>query len=225
INYAESHDQSLVGGKTLLFEMMDAAIYDAMHRGAHSLTTDRAVSLHKLIRLATLGTAGHGYLNFMGNEFGHPEWVDFPREGNNHSFHHARRQWHLRDDPGLYFHCLGEFDAAMLACFAARRALEVSAPVRLLADDVNKVLAFERGGLIVAINFHASRSLADFPLLVPPGSYRGVLDSDRVAFGGQGRIQERQEYPVYDEVVGSERVQRIKIYLPARTGLVLEREP
>lgn len=222
INYAESHDQALVGGKTLLFEMMDAAIYDAMQRGTRSLTTDRAVALHKLIRLATLGTAGHGYLNFMGNEFGHPEWVDFPREGNGFSYQHARRQWHLRDDPGLYFHCLGEFDAALLACFGGRRALEGAAPRRLLVDDADQLLAFARGPLIVALNFHATRSVADFPLLVPPGRYRGVLNSDSPAYGGQGRIAEGQAYPVRDETEGRERVQRIRVYLPARTGLVLE---
>jgi len=222
INYVESHDQSLVGGKTLLFEMLDAAIYDTMCRGTPSPTTDRGVALHKLIRLATLGTAAHGYLNFMGNEFGHPDWVDFPREGNQYSYHHARRQWHLRDDPALYFHCLGAFDTAMIRLFAARGALENSVPQRLLIDDATKLLAFGRGGMVVILNFHASLSVAGYPLLVPPGRrYRGLLNSDSVAYGGQGRIQENQEYPVYDEVEGAERVTRIRIYLPARTALVV----
>ncbi len=221
INYVESHDQALVGGKTLLFEMMDAAIYDSMHRGVRNVATDRGVALHKLIRLATLGTAGHGYLNFMGNEFGHPEWVDFPREGNGFSYQHARRQWHLCDDRALYFHCLGEFDRAMIGLFATRQSLETSGPRRLLMDDANKLLAFERGGLIVAINFHASQSVADYPLLVPPGHYRGLLNSDSVAFGGQGRIAEAQDYPVHDEVERQERIPRIRIYLPARTALVV----
>ena len=222
VNYVECHDQSLVGGKTLLFEMLDAAIYDTMCRGTPSLTTERGVALHKLIRLATLATAGHGYLNFMGNEFGHPEWIDFPREGNNYSYHHARRQWHLRDDPALYFYCLGEFDAAMIRLFAERRALETSAPQRLLIDDATKLLAFGRGGMVVILNFHATNSVAGYPLLVPPGRrYRGLLNSDSEIYGGQGRIQENQEYPVYDEVEGSERVTRIRIYLPARTALVV----
>jgi 1,4-alpha-glucan branching enzyme len=221
INYAESHDQSLVGGKTLLFAMLDAAIYDTMCRGMHTLAIDRGVALHKLIRLATLGTAGHGYLNFMGNEFGHPEWVDFPREGNQFSYQHARRQWRLRDDPALYFHCLGEFDAAMIRLFAGRGALTTAAPRRLLMDDATKLLAFERGGMITIVNFHAAHSVAGYPLLVPPGHYRGLLNSDSAVFGGQGRIQENQDYPVYDEVEGQERISRIRIYLPARTALVV----
>ncbi len=225
INYAESHDQSLVGGKTLLFEMMDAAVYDSMHRGASNPATDRAVALHKLIRLATVGSAGHGYLNFMGNEFGHPEWIDFPREGNNFSYQHARRQWHLRDDSGLFFHCLGEFDVALLACFQQVRALENSVPKLLLSDDTGKLLAFERGGLVVVLNFHATHSAANYPLLVPPGNYRGILDSDRPEFGGQGRIEPNQDYPFTEVIEGRERVPRIHIYLPSRTGLVLQRSP
>ena len=222
INYVECHDQALVGGKTLLFEMMNEAVYDAMHRGVHNPRTDRGIALHKLIRLATFGTAGHGYLNFMGNEFGHPEWVDFPREGNGFSYQHARRQWHLRDDPALFFHCLGEFDAAMIKLFAARQALDAAPPRRLLMDDATKLLAFERGGLIVILNFHVAHSVAGYPLLVPPGRrYRGLLNSDSVAFGGQGRIEEDQEYPVYEEVERQERIYRIRIYLPARTALVV----
>ena len=114
VSYVESHDQALVGGKTFFFQMMGTAIYDSMHRGVRNLVTDRAVALHKLARLATAATAGGGYLNFMGNEFGHPEWIDFPREGNGYSYDHARRLWHLRDDPGLLYKCLGDFDEAML---------------------------------------------------------------------------------------------------------------
>ncbi len=222
INYAECHDQALVGGKTLLFEMLGADVYDSMHRGAENLKTDRGVALHKLIRLATLGTAGHGYLNFMGNEFGHPEWIDFPREGNNYSYHHARRQWRLRDDPGLLFHSLGEFDSSMINLFATRGALEAGPPRRLLVDDATKLLAFERGGLVLIFNFHATLSVAGYPLLVPPQrQYHGVLNSDSERFGGQGRITEEQEYPVYEEVERQERIYRIRIYLPARTALVV----
>ena len=52
-------------------------------------------------------------MNFIGNEFGHPEWLDFPRQGNNSSFHYARRQFHLADDPLLRYKFLNEFDKAM----------------------------------------------------------------------------------------------------------------
>ncbi len=220
VNYVESHDQALVGGKTLIFQMMDAAIYDSMGRNSHGLAADRGVALHKLVRLATAASAGGGYLTFMGNEFGHPEWIDFPREGNGFSYQHARRQWHLRDDPGLYFWCLGEFDAAMLRLLQGRDTMSAR-PRLLLADDGRKILVFERAGLIFLFNFHADESVADFPVLVPPGIYRGLLDTDAVRYGGQGRIAPGQDYPVANEMLGDELVQRIRVYLPARTALVV----
>ena len=223
INYVESHDQALVGGKTLIFQLMDAAIYDAMSLGVQNLATDRGVALHKLARLATLATAGHGYLNFMGNEFGHPEWIDFPREGNNFSYRHARRQWHLRDDPALYFHCLAEFDRELLALATGHALLDDGKPRKLLVAEAEKVLVFQRDDLVFLFNFQTQVSLNDYAVLVPPGKYRGVLDTDERRFGGQGRIAAGQEYPVATEMRGNERVLIIRVYLPCRTALVLQR--
>ena len=224
VNYVESHDQALVGGKTFFFQLVDAAIYDAMSRAAANLQTERGTALHKLARLATLATAGHAYLNFMGNEFGHPEWIDFPREGNGHSYHHARRQWSLRDDPALLYWCLAEFDAAMLALIRRTAALEKTRPRRLLISDTNKILVFERGALVFLFNFHSAASVADYPVIVPPGSpYRIALNSDDPRFGGQGRIRDDQTYALLPEARGNETCHVIKIYLPCRTALVLER--
>lgn len=223
INYVESHDQSLVGGKTLLFQMVDRAVYDAMHRGAHSPVIDRGIALHKLARLATLATSAHGYLNFMGNEFGHPEWIDFPREGNGYSYQHARRQWHLRDDPALLFSCLGDFDRAMLRLFAGYHALENTVPLRLHVSETDKILALQRGPFVCLFNFHSVASVNNHAVVVPPGHYRGVLNTDEGRFGGQGRIVVNQDYPVTDEQRGQEFCQVIRIYLPCRTAMVLER--
>jgi len=223
VNYVESHDQALVGGKTFFFQLVDAAIYDAMSRTASNLQTERGVALHKLARLATLATSGHGYLNFMGNEFGHPEWIDFPREGNGFSYHYARRQWGLRDNPDLYYWCLGEFDEAMIGLIRESEALEGTVPRRLYVSDSDKLLVFERGPLIFLFNFHSEASVSDYPVLVPPGSYRLVLDSDEPRFGGQGRIQSGQTFGLLTEMRGNERCSVIKIYLPCRTAMVLER--
>lgn len=114
ISYAESHDQALVGDKTLIFRMVDKEMYTSMSVFEQNMVVDRGIALHKMIRLLTITTAGDGYLNFMGNEWGHPEWIDFPREGNNWSYEHARRQWHLMEDPTLRYHFLNDFDKAML---------------------------------------------------------------------------------------------------------------
>ncbi|MBO4286688.1 MAG: alpha amylase C-terminal domain-containing protein [Kiritimatiellae bacterium] len=225
VNYIESHDQALVGGKTFLFQLVDSAVYDAMRRDQNNLFANRGVALHKLARLTTLAASGHAYLNFMGNEFGHPEWIDFPREGNGHSYHFARRQWSLRDNPDLLFWCMGEFDEAMLSLLRQTKALEHSAPRRFYSSDESKILVFERGALLFLFNFHSSISVSDYSVVVPPASrgYRLRLDTDETRFGGQGRIQPGQTFEVIDELRGNELCNVIKVYLPSRTAMILER--
>jgi 1,4-alpha-glucan branching enzyme len=224
INYVESHDQALVGGKTLFFQLVDAAIYDAMSRSAQNLKTERGVALHKLARLATLATAGHGYLNFMGNEFGHPEWIDFPREGNGFSYHYARRQWALRDNPDLLYWCLGEFDEAIIRTVKQYGALEGTVPRRLFVSDKHKILVFQRGPLVFIFNFHSSQSVADYTVLVPPGKYKLILNSDDDRFGGHARIAPDQTFDLLTEMRGNELCHVIKVYLPCRTAMVFERQ-
>lgn len=223
VSYFECHDQALVGGKTMLFEMTGPAIYDSMHVGTDSLVVQRAVALHKMARLCTLGAAGGGYLCFMGNEFGHPEWIDFPREGNGWSLDKARRRWSLCDDPGLLFGALARFDSAMVRLAAEFPELLEEPVRRLVADDLGKTLAFARGSLFFVFNFHSSESRADWPLAVPPGRYALRLDTDRAEFGGQGRIAPDQEFSTHRVIRGDQGVQEIRIYLPARTAIVLER--
>ncbi len=226
ISYAECHDQAMVGGKTLFFEMADAAVYDAMDRASRSLVIERAVALHKMIRLATLLSGADGYLNFMGNEFGHPEWIDFPREGNGNSYHFARRQWSLRDDPTLRFQFLGDFDEEMMRVVAESDAMRGTVPKLLRADNAGKTLVFMRGPLLVALNFHPTESHADYGVAAPPGTYRLVLSTDNPDFGGQGRIAARQRFWALDVVRAEEKeiVPTLKLYLPARTAVVLRHE-
>ncbi|MBQ4198846.1 MAG: alpha amylase C-terminal domain-containing protein [Kiritimatiellae bacterium] len=222
VSYVESHDQALVGGKTFFFQLVDKAVYWGMGVGQHGLEIDRGVALHKMARLATFACSGGAYLNFMGNEFGHPEWIDFPRAENGWDFSHARRQWSLRDDPALRFKCLGDFDAAMMRVLSARHALRGTEPVPLAVNDADQTLAFWRGGMVFVFNFSASRSYADYSVLTPPGRYRLVLDTDEARFGGQGRIAAGQTFFSESSVRGSERVDCVKLYLPARTAVVLE---
>ena len=178
ITYAESHDQALVGDKTLIFRLMDAEMYHHMRLEDGNLIVDRGMALHKMIRLITLATAGHGYLNFMGNEFGHPEWIDFPRQGNNWSYHYARRQWRLLDDPELKYQLLGRFDRDMIALAKAHRCSTIPLPRQLWEHNDDKVLIFQRAGLIFAFNFHPQRSFPDYAFPADAGRYRIVLDSD-----------------------------------------------
>jgi len=175
-----------------------------------------------MARLATCALNGGAYLNFMGNEFGHPEWIDFPRLENGWSYHHARRQWSLRDDPNLRFKGLADFDAVMLE--AMKGGCLASAPVLLAANEPDKVLAFTRGDLLFAFNFNPTKSFADYGVIVPPATkWRHLFDSDEERFGGQNRIASGGEYiPEMVEDRG-ELVQQIKLYLPARTAVVLRR--
>ena len=238
VSYVESHDQALVGGKTFFFQCVDKAIYDGMRTDQQNLTIDRGVALHKMARLATLALNGGAYLNFMGNEFGHPEWIDFPRAENGWDYSHARRQWSLREDPELRFKGLGDFDKEMVKALGGgedlRRKtkdrakvfwLKSSAAVRLLANEPDKVLAFVRGELMFVFNFNPTKSFADYGVLVPPATkWRHLFDTDELRFGGQGRIAAGQAYEpalVYD-ANHDEIVQQIKLYLPARTAVVLK---
>ncbi|GAB6268503.1 MAG: alpha amylase C-terminal domain-containing protein [Smithella sp.] len=222
ISYAESHDQALVGDKTLMFWMAEAAMYNHMIAHNTNLIIDRAMALHKLIRLITLATAGHGYQNFMGNEFGHPEWIDFPRQGNNWSFHYARRQWHLTDDSSLKYQFLERFDRDMITLAKRFAFLEDPWPT-LFHEHINdKVIVFRRGKLIFIFNFHPTASYPDYQLHMPPGKYKMILNTDDAIYGGHARLIFDQVYFTMP-LCPDETVQNIlRLYLPTRTAIILK---
>ncbi len=222
ISYTESHDQALVGDQTLIFRLIGKEMYDSMSVDSENLRVDRGIALHKMIRLITLATAGHGYLNFMGNEFGHPEWIDFPREGNNWSYHYARRQWRLADSPHLRYRQLKRLDRAMIKLAADRSLLASPAPRQLWERDDDKVLVFERGGLVFAFNFHPNRSLTDYRFPAPSGRYRIILDSDDEAFGGHQRLDHRTHHLTTPPSPSGSGPYQLSLYLPSRTALVLD---
>ncbi len=218
ISYAESHDQALVGDQALIFRLIGDRIYGHMSVNDQDMSVIRGVSLHKMIRLITLATAGHGYLNFMGNEFGHPEWIDFPRKGNQWSYRYARRQWHLADAPQLRYHQLARFDQAMTA-MAGAQGLPGGQDLFLLhLDESTKVLAFLRGDVIFVFNFHPHQSFPDYWIPAPPGGYRIVLDTDRGEYGGL----DRRDLDMAHRTL-TDRIHRhfLSLYLPARTAIVM----
>ncbi|NLB69968.1 MAG: 1,4-alpha-glucan-branching enzyme [Lentisphaerae bacterium] len=222
--YVESHDQSLVGGKTFFFEMAGPAIYTDMRKEDENFAVERAVALHKIARLATLGTAGGGYLNFMGNEFGHPEWVDFPREGNDYTFLYARRQWSLRDNEMLKYSWLADFDEALIKLLSKQQDF-LRLPVRYMnIDNGAKVIVFSRGACIFAINLHWTQSYSEWEIKVPPGSYELRLNTDSPKYGGQGRIADNQTFHALTEIAEKEMINKILVYLPARTAVILKRK-
>jgi len=223
VSYVECHDQAIVGGKTMIFQLMDAAMYTDMSIAHDNYVVERGIAIHKLARLATLATAGHGYLNFIGNEFGHPEWVDFPREGNNWSHHYARRQWHLRDDPNLKYHFLADFDAAIVALATDERLLQ-RAQARFLSIDVAAgLLAFERADFFFLFNFHPTHESEASQLEMPVGTYTPVLSSDEKRFGGKGRTP--MDDTLTARALRSDEELRycLDLTLPSRTALVLKR--
>ncbi|MGN0832645.1 MAG: alpha amylase C-terminal domain-containing protein [Kiritimatiellia bacterium] len=231
VSYVESHDQALVGGKTFFFQCVDREIYWGMRKDQANAVVERGIALHKLARLATCALNGGAYLNFMGNEFGHPEWIDFPREGNGWDYSHARRQWSLREDPELRFGGLADFDAAMLAALGSGKSLFGGAalaaiPAKLVANEGDKVLAFLRGNLLFVFNFHPTQSFEDYGIIVPPASdWKHLLDTDEPRFGGQGRIRPGAVHAsalVLDEG-RREWVRQLRLCLPSRTAIVLRR--
>jgi len=222
ISYAESHDQALVGDKTIIFRLMDKEMYDYMNLESTNLIIDRGIALHKMIRLMTLATSGGGYLNFMGNEFGHPEWIDFPREGNNWSYHYARRQWSLVDHPGLKYKFLGAFDQDMIKLVNSAQILKEQWPHLITANQGDQVLVFERGMLIFVFNFNPGKSFTDYGFAVEPGKYKIVLNTDASDFGGQELADSTMTFYSFPDYHTAPR-HMLKIYIPARTALVFKR--
>jgi 1,4-alpha-glucan branching enzyme len=220
ISYAESHDQALVGDKSIIFRLIDSDMYDHMHIDDDNIRVARGLALHKMIRLITLATAGSGYMNFIGNEFGHPEWVDFPREGNGWSYHYARRQWHLQDDPDLKYKFLAEFDRNMISMARTCKILDSSDMNLLYKHDNDKIIAFERAGLVFVFNFHPRMSWPDYHIPSLPGQYRMILDSDNTKFGGYGRLTAGQHHFTISDK--SECGDFLSLYIPSRTGIVLQ---
>jgi 1,4-alpha-glucan branching enzyme len=223
ISYAESHDQALVGDKSIIFRLIAEDMYDHMRIGDETIRVDRGMALHKMIRLITLATAGAGYLNFMGNEFGHPEWIDFPREGNNWSCKYARRQWHLVDDPNLKYQFLARFDHDMIALLKKFKLLDAPGPNLLYEHSDHKIIIFERAGLVFAFNFHPHQSYSDYRLETPAGTYRMILDSDAPEYGGHNRLVAGQEHKTSFDIVADRQFHLLSLYLPSRTVLVLNR--
>ena len=225
ISYAESHDQALVGDKTLIFRLIDAAMYWHMHVDDQDIRVNRGIALHKMIRLITVATINGGYLNFMGNEFGHPEWIDFPREGNGWSYKYARRQWNLVDNKDLKYRYFGDFDRAMFVLMKEVKNYQTIPLIKIWVNDGDQVLAFRRNDLIFVFNFNPTRSFTHYGLLTPPGKYKVVLNTDDIRFGGQGLTDDTIEhFTHHDPLYEKENKGWLKLYIPARTALALRIE-
>lgn len=225
ISYCESHDQALVGDKTIIFRLIDADMYWHFKQGDENDMVHRGIALHKMIRLVTLGTINGGYLNFMGNEFGHPEWIDFPREGNGWSYKYARRQWNLVDNPELDYHFLGDFDRKMIEVVKGEKNF-IKTPVQeIWHNDGDQVLAFMRGDLVFVFNFSPTRSFTDYGFLVPEGDYKVVLNSDAKEFGGNGFADDTMVHHTnFDPVYEKDHKGWLKLYIPARSAVVLKKD-
>ena len=224
ISYCESHDQALVGDKTIIFRLIDADMYWHFAKKDVNGVAERGIALHKMIRLVTLAAINGGYLNFMGNEFGHPEWIDFPREGNGWSYKYARRQWNLVDNHDLCYHWLGDFDREMLRVVKSVRNFQDKPVVEIWHNDGDQVLAFMRGDLIFVFNFSPTRSFADYGFLVPTGSYEVVLNTDAKEFGGNGLADDSvTHFTNYDPLYVKDHKEWLKLYIPARSAVVLKK--
>jgi 1,4-alpha-glucan branching enzyme len=184
------------------------------------LVVERGIALHKMIRLFTISLGGQAYMNFMGNEFGHPEWIDFPREGNGWSYKHCQRLWSLVDNPDLKYQYLDNFDKAMVSLIKENKILRSLFGNQLNSDEGNKTIVFERNNLIFVFNFHTQNSIPDYRFPVPkPGEYKLILNSDDRRFGGHGRIDDSLQYRTRSEG----RKHFLSIYNTNRTALVFKR--
>ena len=224
ISYCESHDQALVGDKTIIFRLIDADMYWHFKKGDENYAVERGIALHKMIRLLTASTINGGYLNFMGNEFGHPEWIDFPREGNGWSYKYARRQWSLVDNKELCFHYLGDFDRDMLGVIKSEKNIQKTPVVEVWHNDGDQVLAYSRNDMVFVFNFSYNRSFTDYGFMVPQGAYDVILNTDATQYGGHGLNDDSiRHFTNYDPLLERDGKGWLKLYLPARSALVLKK--
>ena len=225
ISYAECHDQAMVGDKTIAFRLMDKEMYFSMNKDSQSDVVDRGISLHKMIRLVTLATCGNGYLNFMGNEFGLPDWTDFPREGNGWSYKHARRQWSLAEPDYLRYRYLRNFDKAMVGLVRQEAVLDEK-PELFVQDEEKKILIFKRKNCIFALNFNPTASFTDYGFAAPAGKYEVVLNTDENEFDGFSRLKTGEVHfsvPVRSENGSGKYDESLSLYLPSRCAVVLKK--
>ena len=219
IAYSESHDQALVGDQTIMFRLAGAAMYDQMEKDCHTPVIDRAMALHKLIRLLTMAAGGQGYLNFMGNEFGHPEWIDFPREGNGNSYQYCRRQWSLLFNPNLKYQALNDFDHDAIHTLKHFHVFDQDYPYLKWLHEADKVIAFERGGLLFVFNFSPVSSFTDYAIPVSQGvDYEVLFTSDDERYGGFSRMAHNS----LSACIPGREGNFVRLYLPLRTCLVLK---
>lgn len=221
ISYVESHDQALVGDQTLIFRLIGENMYNHMDLHDDNPLVARGIALQKMIKLITLATAGSGYLNFMGNEFGHPEWIDFPREGNNWSFEHAKRKWSLVDNPNLKYKMLANFDRDMIIMAKTHRLLKTSNIQLLHLDLNNNIITFTRANLIFIFNFHPNKSFTDYQFQAPPGEYQIILDSDAPKYAGYARLKPDQKHFTLFNNSTKNPKNLLSLYLPAYSTYVL----
>ena len=231
ISYAESHDQALVGDKTIIFRLVDADMYWHFEHGHSTYMVDRGIALHKMIRLITASTINGGYLTFMGNEFGHPEWIDFPREGNGWSHKYARRQWDLVDNANYFFADLNRFDEAMVHLLRehlqpVQDANGVHLPwvMKWWDNEGDQVVAYQRNDLLFVFNWNGQKSFSDYGMLVPEGKYEVVLNTDDKQFAGFGLSDDSvAHFTEYDGLYAEDGKGWLKMYLPARSAVVLRK--
>ena len=222
ISYCESHDQALVGDKTIIFRLIDSDMYWHFKKGDENYNVERGMALHKMIRLLTAATMNGGYLNFMGNEFGHPEWIDFPREGNGWSYKYARRQWNLVDNHELCYHYLGDFDQQMLKVLKSQKDIQKTPVTEIITNDSDQVFAFQRGELLFVFNFSYNRSYIGYGFMVKQGTYNVLLNTDNTDFGGHGLNDDTVRHiTMYDSMLARDNKGWLKLYLPARSAVVL----
>lgn len=215
IAYAESHDQALVGDKTIAFRLMDKEMYFHMNATDDHPLIARGIALHKIIRLMTLAFGGEGWLNFMGNEFGHPEWLDFPREGNGWSYHYCRRQWSLVDNPDLKYKYLAKWDQDLLQVAQKHKLLQAPPAQLLHLDNQNQILIAERANLIFIVNLSPETSIPGYGVTPPKQKpHKLILDSDHTQYGGHNRQDPNTIFEIQND-------SQIKFYTTSRSAMIL----
>ena len=128
------------------------------------------------------------------------------------------------DNPDLDYHFLGDFDREMLKVLKMEKNLPKLPVVEIWHNDGDQVLAYMRGDLVFIFNFSPTRSFTDYGFLVPTGSYDVVLNTDAKKFGGNGFADDTMTHLTnYDPAYVDDHKEWLKLYIPARSAVVLKK--
>ena len=218
IGYVESHDQAIVGGQSLIFRLLGPKMYTDMHAETQSHDVHLAVAVVNVAKSIVFFLGGEAWMSFIGNEFGHPDWVEFPTPDNDDCFEYAYRKWYLATDSALMYEKMAAFDRDLMHQRKIAVTWDESYMTAPLLDDNRKLSVFHRDRVVLVCNTTTDVSYEDVWVPVPEqGNYRVILSTEEHRYGGYGRVNENMQYAT----IAVDGNAYIRLYVPSMSAIFM----